>query len=204
MRGLPASTEIRIVITKKKVYEHFASEMSAERRKSFDADIARITIVNEISPASLNISDGTEIHAFFVVAVALRQKNFDKQNVTFIARMFGQNLVLILSYEQDERLALWQTRLIMNEWHPAGTQSLPMRGLNMDAIWEGVVTEIGGLQIEEGHTLNEQIALNDQKAKLQKEIDKLEKQARMEKQPKRKLELVQKLKSLTKEMEKNE
>ena len=50
MLGLPASTEIRKVITKKKVYEHFGTEMSAERRKSFDADIARITLANEISP----------------------------------------------------------------------------------------------------------------------------------------------------------
>ena len=200
MLGFPAATEIKKLITKKKVYEHFASEMSAERRKSFDADIARITIVNEISPASLNIADGTEVHAFFVVAVALRQKDFDKQNITFIARMFGQNLVLILSFEQDERLALWQTKLIMNEWHPSGSQSLPMRGLNMDTIWEGVVTEIGGLQIEEGHTLNEQIALNDQRAKLQKEIDKLEKQARAEKQPKRKLEIVQKIRDLKTKM----
>lgn len=196
MLGFPAATEIKKLITKKKVYEHFATEMSAERRKSFDADIARITLVNEISPASLNIADGTEVHAFFVVAVALRKKDFDKQNVTFIARMFGQNLVLILSFEQEERLALWQTKLIMNEWHPAGSQSLPMQGLNMDAIWGGVVTEIGGLQIEAGHTLNEQIALNDQRAKLQKEIDKLEKQARNEKQPKRKLELAQKIRHL--------
>ena len=71
----------------------------------------------------------------------------------------------------------------------------------MDAIWEGVVTEIGGLQIEAGHTLNEQIALNDQRAKLQKEIDKLEKQARNEKQPKRKLELAQQIKKRKLEME---
>lgn len=201
MLGFPAATEIKKLITKKKVYEHFGAEMSAERRKSFDADIARITIVNEISPTSLNIAVGTEVHAFFVVAVALRRKDFDKQNVIFIARMFGQNLVLILSYEQDERLALWQTKLIMNEWHPAGSQSLPMRGLSMDAIWEGVVTEVGGLQIEEGLTLNEQIALNDRRAKLQKEIDKLEKQARNEKQPKRKFELAQEIKRRRTEME---
>lgn len=201
MLGFPTVTEIKKLITKKKVYEHFATEMSAERRKSFDTDIARITLVNEISPSSLNIADGTKVHAFFVLAVALRKKDFDKQNITFIARMFGQSLVLVLYYEQAERLALWQTKLIMNEWHPAGSQTLPMQGLNMDAIWEDVVTEIGGLQIEAGHTLNEQIALDDRRAKLQKEIDRLEKQARNEKQPKRKLELAQEVKKRKLEME---
>ena len=37
MLGLPASTEIRKVITKKKVFEHFGADMTAELRKSFDA-----------------------------------------------------------------------------------------------------------------------------------------------------------------------
>ena len=58
MLGLPASTEIRKVITKKKVFEHFGADMSVERRKSFDADIGRITLVNEVSPVSVNIAAG--------------------------------------------------------------------------------------------------------------------------------------------------
>ena len=44
MLGLPASTEIKKLITKKKVYEHSGADMSAERRKKFDADIARMTL----------------------------------------------------------------------------------------------------------------------------------------------------------------
>ena len=50
MLGLPRATEIKKIITKKKVYEHFGMEMSTDRRKSFDGDIARITVMNEISP----------------------------------------------------------------------------------------------------------------------------------------------------------
>ena len=201
MLGLPASTEIRRMIPKKKIAEHFASEMSAARRKSFDADIARITVYNEISPASLNLADGKEIHAFFVVQVNLRQKDFDKQNIVFIARTFGQNLVLVLSCENEERLALWQTKLIMNDWQPSGTQTLQLQGLNMDAVWEGVVSQIGHIQVEAGNTLNEQIAADDKREKLQKVIDKLEKQARAEKQPKKKLELVQQIRKHRAEME---
>ena len=71
--------------------------------------------------------------------------------------------------------------------------------MNMDAVWESVVTQIGHIEVESGHTLNEQIALDDKRAKLQKEIDRLEKQARAEKQPKRKFELVQRMKQLREE-----
>ncbi len=201
MLGLPASTEVRKIIPKKKVSEHFASDMSVERRKSFDADVARITVCNEVSTVSLNLADGKDIHAFFVVQVSLRRKDFDKQNIVFIARTFGQNLVLVLTYEQEERLALWQTKLIMNEWQPAGNQRLELQGLSMDAVWEGVVKQIGHIEVQSGNTLNEQIALDDRRAKLQKEIDKLEKQARAEKQPKRKFDLVQEMKKRQAEME---
>ena len=200
MLGLPLSTEVRKIIPKKKVLEHFAADMSAERRKSFDADVTRITVCNEVSTVSLNLADGKDIHAFFVVQVSLRQKDFDKQNIVFIARTFGQNLVLVLTCAQEERLALWQTKLIMDEWQPAGSQTLHLQGLNMDAVWESVVTQIGHREVESGHTLNEQIALDDRRAKLQKEIDKLEKQAWAEKQPKRKFELVQKAKTLRQQL----
>ena len=71
----------------------------------------------------------------------------------------------------------------------------------MDAVWESVVTQIGHIEVESGHTLNEQIALDDKRAKLQKEIDKLEKLARAEKQPKRKFELVQRMKTLRNDIE---
>lgn len=47
--------------------------------------------------------------------------------------------------------------------------------------------------MEQGHSLDEQIALDEKRAKIQKEIDRLEKLARAEKQPKKKFELVQEI-----------
>ena len=196
MFGLPASTEIKKLITKKKVYEHFGADMSADRRKSFDADIARITLLAEISPVSLNLADGAEVHSLFVVLVALKQQDFDKQNIAFIARMFGQRLVLVLEYDAQQRLALWQTRLMMNDWAPADSITIPITGQNMDVVWQNVVSQVSGIELAHGKTLDEQIADHDKRAKLEKEIARLEKLARAEKQPKKKFELVQQLRAL--------
>ena len=66
----------------------------------------------------------------------------------------------------------------------------------MDAVWENVIAQIGGIQIEAGHTLDQQLALDDQRIKLEKEIARLEKLARAEKQPKKKFELVQRINNL--------
>ena len=196
MLGLPASTEIRKVITKKKVYERFGTEMSAERRKSFDADIARITLVNEVSPVSVNIPAGDDIKSFFVVLVALRKKDFDKQNIAFIAKMFGQKLLLVLEYEGQHALAIWQTRLILQEWAVPGQYHVTITGLDLDKVWENIVADTAGLEVAQGQTLDESLAAQQKRQKLEKEIAKLEKLAWAEKQPKRKMELVRKITAL--------
>jgi len=201
MLGLPASTEIKKLITKKKVYEHFGADMSAERRKKFDVDIARMTLTNEVSPVSINIAAGDDVQNFFVLHITLKSKEFDQQNISYISRLFGQRLVMILEAEEHARLALWQTKLIMTEWAAPDTLRLPLSGLNLDRVWENIVLQIAGIEIEQGRTLDEQIAVSAQREKLLKEIYKLEKQARAERQPKKKFELVQQIKRKQQELE---
>lgn len=201
MLGLPASTEIHKLITRKRVYEHFGADMSAERRKRFEADIARMVLTNEVSPVSINLSAGEQVQSFFVLQVTLKEKEFDAQNIALLARLFGQRLVMMLEYEGWQRLALWQGRLYMTEWADAGAWTLPLTGLNLDQAWEHIVAQIAGIDREPGRALDEQLAQAAQREKLQKEIARLEKQARAERQPKKKFELVQKIKAKQQEME---
>lgn len=201
MLGLPASTEIHKLITRKRVYEHFGADMNAERRKRFEADIARMVLTNEVSPVSINLPAGEQVQSFFVLQVTLKEKEFDAQNIALLARLFGQRLVMMLEYEGRQRLALWQGRLYMTEWADAGAWTLPLTGLNLDQAWEHIVAQIAGIDREPGRALDEQLAQAAQREKLQKEIARLEKQARAERQPKKKFELVQKIKAKQQEME---
>ena len=201
MLGLPASTEIHKLITRKRVYEHFGADMSAERRKRFEADIARMVLTNEVSPVSINLPAGEQVQSFFVLQVTLKEKEFDAQNIALLARLFGQRLVMMLEYEGRQRLALWQSRLYLTEWADAGAWTLPLTGLNLDQAWEHIVAQIAGIDREPGRALDEQLAQAAQREKLQKEVARLEKQARAERQPKKKFELVQKIKAKQKKME---
>ena len=74
--------------------------------------------------------------------------------------------------------------------------TLEIDGLNLDAVWDNFIIQVGGVELEQGNSLDEQIAVDERKEKLIKEIEKLEKQARNEKQPNKKFELVQKMKEL--------
>ena len=66
--------------------------------------------------------------------------------------------------------------------------------------FDPIVVDIGGVSIADGNTLDEQIAADERRQKIEKEIAKLEKQARAEKQPKKKFELVQQIKRLKEEL----
>ena len=68
--------------------------------------------------------------------------------------------------------------------------------LNMDAVWDNFIIQVGGVELEQGNDLAEQIELDDRKVQLAKDIEKLEKQARSEKQPNKKFQLAQQVKAL--------
>lgn len=189
MRGLPASTEIHKLVPKKKVVDHFGAEMSAARRKRFDADIARMALVNEVSTLSVNLPVGDAVKNFFVLQVGLKNRDFDPQNIAFLARLFGQRLLMVLVFEDQQRLAVWQTRLIMTDWMAADAVELPFNGLTLEKVWENIVAFLAGIERQQGKSLDEQLVETAQKTKLAKEIERLEKRAWAEQQPKKKLAL---------------
>ena len=199
MLGLPKATELNKQLPKSAIYAKFQMNTAAKER--IDRDISRIYIVNEISDVKVNIQEGVEVKSFFVVSVILKRKDFDEKNVIMLSKLIPQNMVMVLEYEDKAKLAAYRGKLMQTEWLPKEKVSLELKGLNLDEVWENVIVQIGGLTIEQGRTLDEQISIDEQRSKLQREIDRLDRLARAEKQPKRKFELVQSIKNVKKELE---
>ena len=198
MLGLPKATELNKQLPKKAIYAKF--QMNTAAKEKFDADISRIVIVNEVSPARVAIEAGESVKAFYVLQVSLKKKDFDEKTIAQISKLIPQNMLLLLQFEGEEKLAIYHSKLMQTPWQSAGSLTVQLKGLNLDAVWENLIVQVGGVQIEEGHTLDEQIAADEQRAKLQKEIARLEKLAKTEKQPKKKFELVQKINALQKQL----
>lgn len=163
-------------------------------------DISRITIVNEITPAKINIPAGEEVGSFFVLLVALKTKDFDEKTVATLSKLIPQNILFVLEFEGQSKLAIYHTKLMQTDWKPTESCTIELRGLNLDKVWENIVVDIGGVSIADGNTLDEQIAADKCRQKIEKEIAKLEKQARAEKQPKKKFEFVQQIMKLKKQL----
>lgn len=194
MLGLPKATELNKQLPKNAIYAKF--QMNTAERAKIDADISRITIVNEVSPAKINIADGEQVKSFFVLLVALKRKDFEDKTIITISKLIPQNMLLVLEYDGEAKLATYHTKLIQTDWKRKEDLSIELKGLNMDAVWENIIVQIGGITIEQGNTLDKQIAVNEQRMKIQKEIDRLTKAAKIEKQPKKKFELAQKIRVL--------
>ena len=77
-----------------------------------------------------------------------------------------------------------------------------LQGTTTDTVWDNLVKTIGGIEVEEGYTLAEQIVVNDEREKLRKQILALEVKARQEKQPRRKLEMFEELQELKSQIKK--
>jgi len=199
MLGLPKATELHKQLPKKAIYAKF--QMNTAAKEKIDADISRITIANEISPAKVHIAEGEQVKTFFVVQVALKWKDFDERTIATISKLIPQNMLLVLECGEEAKLAIYHTKLMQTQWQPKDGFSLEIKGLTLDAVWENIIVQVGSVQIERGNTLDEQIEVDNRRQRLEKEIDRLDKLARKEKQPKKKFELVQQMNKLKKELE---
>lgn len=198
MLGLPKATELSKQLPKNAIYAKF--QMNTAEKAKIDADISRITIVNEVSAEKVHIAAGDQVKSFFVLLVALKKKDFDDKTIITISKLIPQNMLLVLECGNEAKLATYHTKLMQTEWKRKEVLSVELKGLNLDSAWENIIMQIGGITIDQGNTLDEQIAADEHRQKIEKEIAKLEKQARAEKQPKKKFELVQQIKKLKDEL----
>ena len=192
MLGLPKSTELNKLLPKKAIYAKF--QMNTAQKERFDGEISRISIVGELSPATTGLAAGTAVRSIFVLLVALKHPDFQANTIAQISKLIDQNMLLILEHEGRRKLAIYHSKLIQTDWMSDCTVTL--KGLDLDAVWENLIVQVGGITIEQGNTLDQQIVADEKRAKLEKEIARLEKLARAEKQPKKKFELAQQINKL--------
>lgn len=199
MYGLPHTTEIRKQLPKKAIYAKF--ELKPAQRDGFDADVSRIDIVAVISPTTVPaFASGEIIKEFYVLDVQLKKKDYDEKNIAMLSKLIPQNILFSLQYEDEIQLAVYHMKLIKSDWKSKADIEIRLSGLNLDTVWENIIKDIGEIHVREGKTLTEQIQEDERLRVLKRQIEELERKCRTEKQPRRRLELYEKLTSLKKQL----
>ncbi len=192
MYGLPASTFINKPLYKKTVFEKF--NLKTAERERFDADISKMVLLAYVSPDRVPaLSEGKDIKGFYVLQVMMKRKEYDTKNILLLQKLIPQKIIFLLQYEEQSQLCTFHTRLQQSEWNDTESTEIPLKGLTLDDVWENIVATIGNLDIEAEETIEEQIINREEREKLLRQIEMLEKRCRAEKQTRKKYELHQQI-----------
>lgn len=195
MLGLPLSTEVKRPLPKAQLYRRF--DWAPSQRESFDGDVARLDFVNWISPRTLPaIAEGTEIKEIFVIEVSLKSRDFDQKNVVLLAKSIQQRIIYFLRFEDEAMLVVYHTKLFCTPWQLIDSLTVELSGLNLDTVWQNIVSAIGQFSVEQDNSLTEQIRIDEERAKTIRRIETLERQMRSTAQPRRQRELYLEIKKL--------
>ena len=197
MLGLPKSTELSQQLPKTRIFAKF--DLRSSQKDRFDEDISRMSIVNVISPRTIPaLPIGEKVESIYVLEVLLKKQDYDPKNIQLLSRLIPQNMLFLLRFEDKVQLAIFHTKLLTSEW--GQEPEIILTGLDMDAVWEGIVKMVGTIEVEEGNTLEEQIHYDEERAKLLKRIEDLEVKSRAEKQTRKRLEMFEELKDLKRQL----
>ena len=199
MYGLPQRTEINKPLHKTKVFEKF--DLTASQRDSFDADISRMFITHVVAESTIpTIKAGNEIADFYIIEVTLKRREYAPKNIELLAKFIPRKILFVLHFEEKAQLAIHHTKLICSDWQQCDTLNIPLTGLDLDAVWENIVATIGSITVQEGNTLTEQIKSDEQKSKIQKQIQLLQQKLNKEKQYNKQIEINAEIKRLKKQL----
>lgn len=205
MLGLPATTEYNKRIPKQKFYENL-SVMPALKRV-FVEQIQNVIWANKIAPATVSVSEGKEVTEIEVFRICLNTGTLDESALRQMDKQIPYHILFVLEY--NDKYQVWigykevsggdnafkVNKYYHTEWLAEQDLQIKIDGLDMDSIYANLVRQIGGIK-KSDNSLGEQIADKEYRERLEKEIAKLEKLARAEKQPKKKFGFVQQIKKL--------
>lgn len=205
MLGLPTTTEYNKRIPKQKFYENLS--VTPALKRIFVEQIQNVIWANKIAPATISVSEGRKVTEIEVFRICLNAGTLDESALRQMDKQIPYHILFVLEY--NEKYQVWigykevsggdnafkVNKYYHTDWLAEQDLQIKIDGLDMDSIYANLVRQIGG--IEKGdETLGKQIADKEYRERLEKEIEKFEKLARAEKQPKKKFDIVQQIKEL--------
>ena len=211
----PKSTEFNKRIPKTKFYEHI--ELGRKIKDSFVQEIESIIWANKIAPSTVNISVGEKVTEIQVFRIILKQSDFNKDVLKTIDEQIPYHILFIVCCRDKEQAWIGYKEQSSSEsrafkvdnyyhtaWQKPEELDLTIEGLNMDAVYENFVKQISAasapVQWNDNLSAKENTAKIEERKKLQKQIEKLERQLKKETQPRKKFEIHQELQKLKLQM----
>jgi len=205
----PKSTEFNRRIPKTTFYENL--NISPTLKRSFIEQIKIIYWRNKIATTTTNLAAGAVVTEVEVFEIRLAAPVLDEDVLRRIDTEIPYHILFLLEYggkyqawigykeaSASGNNAFKVTGYYHTEWMTLDELPLRIEGLNLDAAYENFVRQIAGdkLVSTNEESLKDAVQRDEQKKKLQKQIDALQAKIRKEKQLNRQMEMNAQLKAL--------
>lgn len=203
MIEFPAATAVHRRLPKAAFYKHLS--LTKILKEKFVSDVDRIVVENSFTKENLNLAADAEIKEIMLLSISLKSQEFDGKVIEAIARQNPHKLVFLLSFENQQQLAVYHNKLYRTLWMNHDEIALKLQGYSLDEIWDSFIEQIALYEERAEETadlpIEDRLAIQNQILKLEKQIDKTENAMWKEQQPKKKFELHTRLREYQKKLE---
>ena len=203
MIEFPAATAVHRRLPKEAFYKHLP--LTKILKEKFVSDVDRIVVENCFTKENLNLASDAEIKEIMLLSISLKNQEFDGKVIEAIARQNPHKLVFLLSFENQQQLAVYHNKLYRTLWIDHDEITLKLQGYSLDEIWNSFIEQIALYKERAEQTndlsIEDRLAIQDQILKLETQINKTENAMWKEQQPKKKFELHTRLREYQKKLE---
>ena len=203
MIEFPAATAVHRRLPKEAFYKHLP--LTKILKEKFVSDVDRIMVENSFTKENLNLASDAEIKEIMLLSISLKNQEFDGKVIEAIARQNPHKLVFLLSFENQQQLAVYHNKLYRTLWMDHDEIALKLQGYSLDEIWNSFIEQIALYKERAEQTndlsIEDRLAIQDQILKLETQINKTENAMWKEQQPKKKFELHTRLREYQKKLE---
>ena len=222
MINLPSSTFVGKVVPKEKFYSKCA--VNTATKNLFVKYVEQIVWQNKLTAQTMAAEKGLLVNEIDVFEVKMKSFDCPRKLFEFIDQNLHHHNVFVLTYDDKAKLFVNFKEKEKDEtflesfetlWTPANEPIFNLSGSNMDEIYESIVrsadssnavASLSSLSLPKGDakqfkpSLKDYIIQNKQNAKIQAQIEKLEKRLANEKQFNRQVEIRAEIRKLEKEI----
>lgn len=210
MFDIPDKALLNRRIPKVKFYKQIGIDTKLERK--FIDEIETINWKYKLSRETTNLRTAAGIEEIQIFEINLKDKYISNEILENIDRVIPYPILFILKYDEDKKLTIAykeknkidENKMVVHSYHESewGKEHKidVLKGLSLKDVYDNLIRQLISIKNVKEDNIERLVELNEKQENLKKEIGRLEKKVKREKQFNRKVDLNIKLQKRRKEL----
>lgn len=205
-------TQLNRIIPKAKFMK--LAGLSTVVRKEFQNNVDRLILANILRKDTVNINQGKNVNEIDVFEFLLKEKTVSDNLIREIDSVIPKYILFVFKYKDEIQIAISYKeklasgdkfkilKIYRSEWQKKESVLLELNGLDLDAVFNGFISQIsnGKIEINENTEIKQAVEKSVEIERLEHRIEQLKSKIRKEVQFNKQIELKNELKTLKYEL----